>query len=94
MKYRNYYEMIKAVQPDRVALIEDGRIYTYGDIIRQADVVSDRYKGILAGSPEKNICTGNSEKNVAAELGSVIILENDICLIVKDTVALELVYFI
>lgn len=53
MKYRNYYEMIKAVQPDRVALIEDGRIYTYGDIIRQADVVSDRYKGILAGSPEK-----------------------------------------
>lgn len=94
MKYRNYYEMIKTVQPDRVALIEDGRIYTYGDIIRQADVVSDRYKGILAGSPEKNICTGNSEKNVAAELGSVIILENDICLIVKDTVALELVYFI
>ena len=65
MKYRNYYEMIKTVQPDRVALIEDGRIYTYGDIIRQADVVSDRYKGILAGSPEKNICTGNSEKNVA-----------------------------
>lgn len=94
MKYRNYYEMIKTVQSDRVALIEDGRIYTYGDIIRQADVVSDRYKGILAGSPEKNICTGNSEKNVAAELGSVIILKNDICLIVKDTVALELVYFI
>lgn len=94
MKYRNYYEMIKAVQPDRVALIEDGRIYTYGDIIRQADDVADQCKGILAGSPEKNICTGNSEKNVAAELGSVIILENDICLIVKDTVALELVYFI
>ena len=91
MKYRNYYEMIKAVQPDRVALIEDGRIYTYGDIIRQADDVADQCKGILAGSPEKNICTGNSEKNVAAELGSVIILENDICLIVKDTVALELV---
>ena len=86
--------MIKAVQPDRVALIEDGRIYTYGDIIRQADDVADQCKGILAGSPEKNICTGNSEKNVAAELGSVIILENDICLIVKDTVALELVYFI
>ena len=94
MKYRNYYEMIKAVQTDRVALIEDGRIYTYGDIIRQADDVADQCKGILAGSPEKNICTGNSEKNVAAELGSVIILENDICLIVKDTVALELVYFI
>ncbi len=94
MKYRNYYEMIKAVQPDRVALIEDGRIYTYGDIIRQADDVADQCKGILVGSPEKNICTGNSEKNVAAELGSVIILENDICLIVKDTVALELVYFI
>lgn len=94
MKYRNYYEMLKAVQPDRVALIEDGRIYTYGDIIRQADDVADQCKGILAGSPEKNICTGNSEKNVAAELGSVIILENDICLIVKDTVALELVYFI
>lgn len=43
---------------------------------------------------QKKYLHGKFRKNVAAELGSVIILENDICLIVKDTVALELVYFI
>ncbi len=41
MKYRNYYEMIKAVPADHVAVIEDGKEHTYGDIVKAADKKCD-----------------------------------------------------
>lgn len=44
MKYRNYYEMTKAIPSDRIAITEDGREYTYGDIIREADIIAEIYE--------------------------------------------------
>lgn len=109
MKYRNYYEMIKAIPSDRIAITEDGREYTYGDIIRGADEIAGKYgkrqPGDLADGYKK--CQPD---NVADEyrkcqpddptgahedgLESVIRLANGICLITRYSVVEELTYFL
>ena len=109
MKYRNYYEMIKAIPAERIAITEDGRQYTYGDIIREADIIAEKYKKrqpdiSSSGHEEKRSedrtnkfkkCQHESLMDGRKEwLESVIRLANGICLITGYSVVEELVYFL
>lgn len=109
MKYRNYYEMIKAIPAERIAITEDGRQYTYGDIIREADIIAEKYKkrqpGKLADEYKKcqsDELTDEYKKRQPDDstgahedgLESAIRLANGICLITGYSVVEELVNFL
>ncbi len=36
----NYFELVKSISPDRIALIEDGTVYTYGKLVALAEKMS------------------------------------------------------
>jgi len=67
----NYFDMVKAATPGRVALIEDGTSYTYGEIVLMAEEMSEK---VIKEIKEKGIVKG---KEIARGKKAVYIIQED-----------------
>ena len=41
---RNFYEMIREQEADRLALVEEGKEYTYGELVKLSQEKGDRLR--------------------------------------------------
>ena len=49
---RNFYEMIREQESDRLALVEEGKEYTYGELVKLSQNMGNR---LLRKYPEEKV---------------------------------------